>query len=252
MGILNLTPDSFSDGGQLAGEEDILRIAACMLAEGADILDLGAESTRPSAQQVTENEEWARLHTPLQALIAAFPTAVLSIDTRKPVVAERAIGMGAQIWNDVTALTHSSDSVAMAVRLGCPVVLMHHGAHFGGAEAGDVVPWLHQRAQDAIAAGVKSHSICLDPGIGFGKDTAQSVEALQAVPDLVALGYPVLVGASRKRFIAALDGANPAADQRLGGSVAAHLYAAQAGAQIIRTHDVAETVQALTIWRALT
>lgn len=252
MGILNLTPDSFSDGGALASIDAVVARADAMIRAGAAILDMGAESTRPGAVAVPADEEWNRLSEPLRAVRAAFPDVVISVDTRNPATMQRAVDCGAQIWNDVTALTHTPDSVAVAVALGCPVVLMHHGAHFGGAAADDVVPWLRQRAEAAIAAGVDPAQICLDPGIGFGKDTDQSVQALQALPDLVALGYPVLVGASRKRFIAALDRTNPAADQRLGGSLAAHLCAVQSGARIIRTHDVAETVQALKIWEALT
>ncbi len=251
MGILNLTPDSFSDGGTLADVDAVLERADAMIAAGATILDLGAESTRPGAMTVPGDVEWSRLAPTLLAIRSAFPNTVLSIDTRNPSTMQQAADVGAQIWNDVSALTHASDSVATAVRLGCPVVVMHHGAHFGGPDADGVVPWFRTHIQALLDAGLNPAQICLDPGIGFGKETPQSFKALQAVPALVALGYPVLVGASRKRFIAALDGGDPSPDRRLGGSVAAHLYAVQAGARIIRTHDVAETVQALKVWEAL-
>ena len=251
MGIINLTPDSFSDGGHLADTNAVLHTAGQMLAAGADILDMGAESTRPGAVPVDADTEWTRLEGPLRAVLDAHPRAVISVDTRNPETFARAHALGAVIWNDVSALSHHAESARTAAQLGCPVILMHHGDHFGGDPAPNVMDWLHDRAEAAIAAGVPPHTICLDPGIGFGKDTAASVAAFATIPPLAASGHPVLVGASRKRFIAGLDPDATTPHDRLGGSIAAHLRAIDLGARIIRTHDVREMVQAIRVWGAL-
>lgn len=254
MGILNLTPDSFSDGGAHAG--DALDHARAMLAAGADIVDVGGESTRPGAAPVSEAEEIART-APVIAALREATGAVISIDTTKPSVAEAAMTAGAAIWNDVAAL-QTPGALDMAAKLRRPVVLMHmlgepmtmqNDPRYGDVVV-EVIAFLRARVSAADSAGVSD--IWIDPGIGFGKTLAHNLALLNAV-DRIGLetGKPVLIGASRKRFIQAIDGrAVDAGKDRLGGSVAAALLAAQNGAAMVRVHDVAETVQALKVWRA--
>lgn len=254
MGILNLTPDSFSDGGAHAG--DALDHARAMLAAGADIVDVGGESTRPGAAPVSEAEEIART-APVIAALRDATDAVISIDTMKPNVAEAAMTAGAAIWNDVAAL-QTPGALDMAAKLRRPVLLMHmqgeprtmqSSPHYGDAVA-EVIAFLRARVSAAESAGVRD--IWVDPGIGFGKTLAHNLALLNAVGRIGReTGKPVLIGASRKRFIQAIDGrAVDAGKDRLGGSVAAALLAAQNGAAMVRVHDVAETVQALKVWRA--
>jgi len=258
MGIVNVTPDSFSDGGRLAGVEAAVAHGLRLVQQGADILDVGGESTRPGAGPVSEAEEIARVLPVIEGLRAAW-AGPISIDTMKPAVARAAVAAGATLWNDVTALGFAPDSLATAADLGCDVVLMHMqgeprtmqaAPHYDDVVA-EVTGWLAARAGAAMAAGVARERIWLDPGIGFGK-TAQHNLALTANLDrLVATGFPVLYGASRKRTIQSIDptAADPA--DRLGGSLALALEAARRGAAIIRVHDVRETVQALKVQAAL-
>ncbi len=257
MGVINATPDSFSDGGQFAHTDSALLHARKLIAQGADILDIGGESTRPGADPVDVQEELARV-LPIIEAIRRESSIAISIDTRKPEVARAAVAAGANCWNDVSALTFAPDSLATAVDLDVPVVLMHAQGdpktmqldpHYRDV-TGDVLNFLVGRIGQAIQSGMKLSNIIVDPGIGFGKTLEHNLTLLRDLPRFVALGRPVLIGASRKRFIAALDQGAEVGD-RLGGSVATALFAAQHGAQILRVHDVAETRQALTVQTAL-
>lgn len=257
MGVINATPDSFSDGGQFLSVDAALEQARRLIAQRADILDIGGESTRPGSDPVESSEEHARV-LPLIEAIRRESSIAISIDTRKPEVARAAVAAGANCWNDVSALTFTPESMATAVALDVPVVLMHAQGDPKTMQqdpqyrdvTGEVLNFLVGRIGQAIQAGMKLSNIIVDPGIGFGKTLAHNLTLLQDMPRFVALGRPVLVGASRKRFIAALD-QGAAVEDRLGGSIAAALYAAQQGAQILRVHDVAETRQALTVQKAL-
>ena len=257
MGVINATPDSFSDGGQFLSVDAALAHARRLITQRADILDIGGESTRPGSDPVESGEEHARV-LPLIEAIRRESSIAISIDTRKPEVARAAVAAGANCWNDVSALTFTPESMATAVALDVPVVLMHAQGDPKTMQqdpqyrdvTGEVLNFLVGRIGQAIQAGMKLSNIIVDPGIGFGKTLAHNLTLLQDMPRFVALGRPVLVGASRKRFIAALD-QGAAVEDRLGGSIAAALYAAQQGAQILRVHDVAETRQALTVQKAL-
>jgi len=258
MGVVNLTPDSFSDGGRLLAPEAALAHALALIAQGADILDLGAESTRPGAEPVTASDEIARL-VPLIEAIRATSSVTISVDTMKPEVARAAVAAGADIWNDVTALGFSGQAPATAAKLGCGVVLMHMQGEPGTMQAdpryedvvAEVAAFLNVRSEVAMAAGVAREKIWLDPGIGFGKRLEHNLALLAHMDVLVALGFPVLLGVSRKRFIAALDPAAEPAEARGPGSLAAALAGVQAGVAVLRVHDVAETVQALKVWEAI-
>lgn len=259
MGIVNVTPDSFSDGGRYLDPEAALTHARRLIAEGADILDIGAESTRPGAEPVSAAEEIGRA-VPLIEAIRVQSDVAISIDTMKPQVARAAVEAGASIWNDVTALGYSAEAPVMAAELGCEVVLMHMRGEPGTMQAdphyddvvAEVCAFLADRADAAINAGVAYEKIWLDPGIGFGKRLEHNLALLANIDRIVGLGFPVLLGVSRKRFIAGLDPAGGAAlDGRLAGSLAAALAGVQAGATALRVHDVAETVQALKVWQAI-
>ncbi len=258
MGILNATPDSFSDGGRFRDLAAAVDHAARLIGDGADVLDIGGESTRPGAAPVSENEELDRVIPLISALASRFPTA-LSVDTRKPAVAERAIVAGARFWNDVSALRGEPDAPGTAGRLGCAVGLMHMQGEPADMQrapryddvVAEVVAWLAERARVARAAGVARESIWLDPGIGFGKTVAHNLALLAALDRLVALGYPVLLGASRKGMIRTLDPSAADPLDRLGGSLAIALAGAAAGCAMIRVHDVRETVQALKVAAAI-
>ena len=257
MGILNVTPDSFSDGGEFLDNPDVANAhAAAMLEAGAAIIDVGGESTRPGAAAVWEGDEIKRVVPAIERLAAAG--AAISIDTRRPAVMEAALAAGARIINDVSALRHDPRSLEFAANSGAPAVLMHapgegEDLHAGGDYADvvlDVFDWLRERRDAAVAAGIPRDRIVLDPGIGFGKSLAENLALLNALPLFHALGQPLLVGASRKRMIGALANEAPA-HQRLGGSLTLALKALDAGVQLLRVHDVADTVQAVKIWRGL-
>ena len=258
MGVVNVTPDSFSDGGRFAHHTAALAHAKQLIADGAEILDIGGESTRPGAAAVSEADELARV-VPLIAAIRAQSDIPISVDTMKPAVARAAVAAGATIWNDVAALRHAPDAPEVAAELGCEVILIHMLGQPGTMQdapryddvVAEVEAFLLARALTAMAAGVAREKIWLDPGVGFGKMLDHNLALIAALPRLVALGYPVLLGASRKRFIAALDPLGAKADQRLGGSLAAHLAGAAAGVAAVRVHDVRETAQALTVWAAI-
>lgn len=257
MGVVNVTPDSFSDGGRFLDHEAALAHARALIEAGADIVDIGGESTRPGAAPVDAEAEAARVLPVIRAL-AAGPVPV-SIDTMKPEVARAAMGAGAAIWNDVTALRHAPDSLEAAAELGCTVVLMHmkgdpatmlEEARYDDVTA-EVCTFLLARAEAAMAAGVAREAIWLDPGLGFGKTHEHNLTLLARLDQVTALGFPVVLGASRKRFIRHLDPTAEAPDDRLGGSLAAALAGARAGAAVVRVHDVYETRQALAVQAAI-
>jgi len=258
MGVVNVTPDSFSDGGRFLDPTVALGQARRLIADGADLLDIGGESTRPGATPVSAGEEIARV-VPLIAAIRAESGVAISIDTMKPAVARAAVAAGATLWNDVSALRFAPDAPEIAAELGCEVVLMHMLGRPGTMQdapryddvVAEVEAFLLARALTAMAAGVAREKIWLDPGVGFGKTPAHNLALLAALPRFVALGYPVLLGASRKRFIAALDPLGAEPDARLGGSLAAHLHGAASGVAAVRVHDVRETAQALAVWEAI-
>ncbi|MEO5775168.1 MAG: dihydropteroate synthase [Sphingomicrobium sp.] len=256
MGILNTTPDSFSDGGRFEGATDAAAAAADMAAQGAAIVDVGGESTRPGAKPVWEGDEIERV-TPVIRQLAAGGAAV-SIDTRKAEVMRAAVAAGARMINDVSGLTFDSNAAETVASLGTPVVLMHHQ---GSPETmqqepryGDVLVeiflWLEERIEAAIAAGIARDRILIDPGFGFGKNVGHNLELMNGLAMLHGIGCPIVLGASRKRTIGALSN-EVAADQRLAGSLAFALKAVEQGAQIVRVHDVPETVQAIKVWRGL-
>ena len=258
MGIVNVTADSFSDGGRFLGASAALAHARRLIADGADALDIGGESTRPGAEPVPAEVEIGRV-VPLIRAIRAESAIPLSIDTMKPQVARAAVAAGATMWNDVTALRFAPDSLAAAAELGCDVVLMHMQGEPRTMQAnpryddvaGEVAHFLAERARAALAAGVARERIWLDPGVGFGKHMLDhNLPLLASLERITGLGFPVLLGVSRKKFIGALDGDAPE-DQRLGGSIAAALYGVAAGVATVRVHDVRETVQALRVWQAI-
>ena len=257
MGIVNVTPDSFSDGGRLGSVAAAVDHAMRLVAEGADILDIGGESTRPGAEPVDEAEEIARVVPVIEGVRACWDGPV-SIDTLKPGVARAAIAAGATIWNDVSGLT-GDDSLSTAVELGCIVCIMHMRGEPRTMQAdpryedvtAEVFGWLAARAGAAMAAGVLRDNIWLDPGIGFGKTAAHNLALTAQLDRLVELGFPVLYGASRKRTIQTVDPTAADPGDRLGGSLALALEAARRGAAVIRVHDVRETVQALKVQAAV-
>jgi dihydropteroate synthase len=255
--VVNVTPDSFSDGGRFLDPGAALFHARGLVEEGADILDIGGESTRPGAEPVSEAEEIARV-VPLIEQVRCESDIRISIDTMKPAVARAAVAAGATIWNDVTALRWSDEGLTTAAELGCEVVLMHmlgeprtmqDDPRYDDVVA-EVRAFLSDRAQAAMATGVAREKIWLDPGIGFGKTVAHNLALLANLDALVSLGFPIVLGASRKRFLAALDPSATDPDQRLPGSLAAALTGAAAGVAALRVHDVRETIQALNVWAA--
>jgi dihydropteroate synthase len=250
MGVLNITPDSFSDGGRFLAPENALAQARRMVAEGADIIDIGAESTRPyGSQPISVDEEMRRLQPVLTEVVAlGIP---VSIDSIKPAVVAWALDAGAAIVNDVWGLQGDPDMATLIAARKCPTVLMHNRdrADPDIDIVADIIEFFSRSIEIATQAGISREHIALDPGIGFGKTQEQSMTVLARLDQFNVFGLPLLVGASRKRFIATVSPSEP--DQRLGGSIAAHLIAARAGARIIRTHDVSETVQALRVATAI-
>jgi dihydropteroate synthase len=251
MGILNVTPDSFSDGGRFLDPGAAIEHARRMVAEGADIIDVGAESTRPygTATPVSLREEVRRLE-PVLAAVAGLGVPI-SIDTMKAQVAAAALAAGASIVNDVWGLQRDPDMAGVVARHTVPVIVMHNRESADPAIdiMDDIAAFFRHSLDLAERAGIAPDRIVLDPGIGFGKTPEQSLTALARLDQLKAFGRPLLVGASRKRFIDKVSAAPP--DRRLGGSLAAHLLAVAGGARIIRTHDVAETVQAFRVAAAV-
>lgn len=251
MGVLNVTPDSFSDGGRFLDPSIAIEQAQRMVAAGADVLDIGAESTRPygGAVPVPIEEEIRRLAPVLPGAVGlGIP---VSIDTMKAKVAAWALASGAAIVNDVWGLQRDGDLARVVAEHGVPVIIMHNreGADPSIDIMADIAAFFSRSLDIAVRAGIARENIVLDPGIGFGKTAEQSVTAVARLAELKSFGLPLLVGASRKRFIDKVSPASP--DQRLGGSIAAHVLAAADGAAIIRAHDVPETVQALRIAAAI-
>ena len=254
-GILNVTPDSFSDGGAL--EDDPVAAANAgfdMATKGASLIDLGGESTRPGAKLVWEGDEVKRVVPVVERLVKSG--AIVSLDTRKAAVMEAGLAAGAHLINDVSALLWDDRALEVVAKADCPVILMHSpdpakGPH-GGSGYGDVLvevfDWLEARIAAVVAAGVDRVRIIADPGIGFGKGLAENLALLNGLAMFHGLGCPIMLGASRKRMIGALSNEAPVGE-RLGGSLALALKGAEAGVQLLRVHDVAETVQALRVWR---
>ena len=256
-GILNATPDSFSDGGAHAGDPGGATAAGMdMATAGAALIDVGGESTRPGATAVWEGDEIARVVPVVERLARAG--AIVSIDTRKAAVMEAALAVGAAIVNDVSALLWDDRALEVVARAGCPVVLMHspdpkqggHGRAGYGDVATEVFDWLEARIAAVAAAGVDRARIIADPGIGFGKTLAENLQLVNALTLFHGLGVPLMLGASRKRLIGALSNEAPV-DRRLGGSIALAVKGIEAGVQMLRVHDVADTVQAVRVWRGL-
>ncbi len=256
MGILNVTPDSFSDGGQYIDPVHAIEQARRMTEEGADIIDIGGESTRPGAHPVPTEAQIERV-VPVIRAIRRFWDGPISIDTTRAQAAEAALDAGANWINDISALRDDPATAVLAARRGCPIVLMHmlgtprdmQSAPRYDDVVEEVCSFLAERARAAEANGIARDRIILDPGIGFGKTLEHNLALLRHLPRLTFLGYPVLIGASRKSFIGHLTGA--AVGNRLPGSLAAALAAVDAGAAIVRVHDVAATRQALTVHAAL-
>ena len=256
MGILNATPDSFSDGGKHVDAAAAIEVGFAMASAGAAIVDVGGESTRPGAPLIWEGDEIQRVEGVVAAL--AKGGVAVSIDTRKAAVMEAALGAGATIVNDISALRYDERAMDVVARAGCPIVLMHAPSAKSDPHEGDtydhvlfdVYDMLAERIVACAAAGIDPAKIIVDPGIGFGKGVADNLALVNGIALFHTLGCPVLFGASRKRMIGALDN-EAEADQRLGGSVALHYQAASQGAQMLRVHDVPETRQALRVWRGL-
>jgi dihydropteroate synthase len=258
MGVVNATPDSFSDGGRFLDPAAAVTHALTLAEQGAGILDIGGESTRPGASDVPAAEEIDRTVPVIEGIGKAGCAAQISIDTRKPEVARAAVAAGATIWNDVTALSYAPDSLETAAALSCDIVLMHaqgdpktmqKNPHYDDVVE-EVYAWLAGRVEACVRAGIGEAKIVVDPGIGFGKTLDHNLALIANLSRFTALGRPVLLGASRKRFIAALDRDAPAGE-RLGGSIAAALAGYARGASIFRVHDVAATRQALRVAAAV-
>jgi dihydropteroate synthase len=268
MGILNVTPDSFFDGGTLGSPADLRTRGRSMLAEGAEMLDVGGESTRPGATPVSTSEELRRVLPAVESLAEDLPGVLISIDTTKAEVARRALAAGARMVNDISALRFDPAMVDVVAESRCHVVLMHMRGTPATMQdrptyddaAAEVSAFLKERAVFAESRGVARDKIILDPGLGFGKTVAHNLELLRRLPEIAALGYPVMIGASRKAFIGRLlapddrpvDERTPRPpEDRLEGTLAVHLWAAQRGAAILRVHDVRATARALALQSAL-
>ena len=253
MGIVNITPDSFSDGGRYLEARSALKHGLELAREGAAILDLGGESTRPGAEPVPVDEECRRVIPVVEGLIAAGVSARISVDTSKAPVAERALAAGATIVNDVTALRAAPQIAELVAQAGAQLCLMHmvgtprtmQQAPYYEDVVGEVKRFLEERMKFATSHGVSEDRITLDPGIGFGKTLAHNLELIRRLPELAALGRPLLIGASRKSFLGRLTGRE--VDDRLPGTIAVNVLAYERGATIFRVHDVAPMVDALTV-----
>ena len=258
MGVVNVTPDSFSDGGQLLDSQAAIDHARQLEDAGADILDIGGESTRPGADAVSLDEERQRVLPVIEAL-AGKVDALLSIDTRKAAMMDEAVGAGADIVNDVSALSFDQEALQTVADLNVPVILMHALGDPKTMQDDpvyddvllDVFDYLEARVEACLRAGISRDKMMIDPGIGFGKTLEHNLALLSGLSLFHGLGVPVLVGASRKRFVGTITGVENAAE-RVAGSIGAALAAVGQGAQILRVHDVAETKQALAVWQAAT
>lgn len=257
MAILNVTPDSFSDGGKHLGDTPAIIAAAIdMASQGAAMIDIGGESTRPGATNVWEGDEIARIEPVVRGLA---PSGIaISLDTRKAAVMEAGLAAGGHLINDVSGLTYDKRAMAVASIANCPIALMHYQGDPQHMQANpqyddaliEVYDWLDARIAACEAAGIDRARLIVDPGIGFGKTLRHNLALLNGLSLFHGLGCPILLGASRKRIIGALSNEAPV-EQRLGGSVALAMFGAMQGAQLLRVHDVPETVQALRVWRGL-
>ena len=255
MGVVNVTPDSFSDGGLYLDPEAAIAHGRELAGAGAEVLDIGGESTRPGAEAVPEEEELRRVIPVIQGLVAS--EARISVDTSKAAVAAAALDAGAEVVNDVTALRGDNEMAALCAERGATVVLMHMRGEPRTMQddpryddvVAEVKGFLAERLEAATAAGIAEERIWLDPGIGFGKTAAHNMELLRRLSELRELGRPLVVGTSRKSFIGRVDGS--AADDRLGGTIASSVLAAAEGAEVLRVHDVAEARQALAVATAI-
>ena len=258
MGILNVTPDSFSDGGEYLDPKKAAEQAAIMLDEGAQVIDVGGESTRPGSEPVSPDEELNRVLPVIQEILENRPEAIISVDTYRAVVARAALEAGAAIVNDVTALRGDPEMEAVIMQYDCPLILMHmlgepktmqQDPHYEDVVR-QVRDFLAERAAHAEAAGVAPDKIILDPGVGFGKTLDHNLTLLQNLDAVAELGYPVLVGASRKRFIGSITGEEEARD-RVAGTVATSVLAYERGASLFRVHDVRPNREALEVAQAV-
>jgi dihydropteroate synthase len=258
VGILNVTPDSFSDGGNFLDPEVAAEHATTMLDVGAAIIDVGGESTRPGSDPVSRQEEVRRVVPVIEGLLAARPEAVISVDTYRSETAVAALEAGAHIVNDVTALRGDPSMASVVADARCPVILMHmqgepktmqREPHYKDVVS-EVTDFLESRAEHAVRAGVRPENIIVDPGIGFGKTLQHNLALLRNLEALVELGFPVLVGASRKRFIGSITGVGEASE-RVFGTVATTVLAYEKGATLFRVHDVRANREALAVAEAL-
>jgi dihydropteroate synthase len=258
VGILNVTPDSFSDGGDFLDPEAAAEHAAAMLDEGAEILDLGGESTRPGSDPVSQDEEIRRLIPVIERILAVRPGAVISVDTYRSGTATAALGAGARLINDVTALRGDHRMASVVKEARCPVILMHMQGepktmqkepHYEDVVR-EVRDFLAQRAESAVAAGIGPENVIVDPGIGFGKNLGHNLDLLQNLDTIVDLGFPVLIGASRKTFIGRITGVREARE-RVFGTVATTVLAYERGATFFRVHDVRANREALAVAEAV-
>lgn len=264
MGILNATPDSFYAGSRIRSTADALETALAMERAGADLLDIGGESTRPGAVVVSPEDEADRV-VPLIDAIRSRSEITISVDTRNALVAREALKHGADMVNDISALRHDVDMLPLLVESGVPVVIMHMQGTPENMQKNpsytdvvvEIFSWLKDRARALVDAGIGREKIMIDPGIGFGKTVEHNLQILRELPTFMTLGYPVLLGASRKSFLGHILSGNGAAsrsvppEDRGAGSLAVHCQAAQAGVSILRVHDVAETVSAMRTLKAI-
>lgn len=258
MGVVNVTPDSFSDGGQFLAPDIAVGHAKRLVEEGADILDIGGESTRPGAEVVDPSDEQDRILPVISAIRAELPNSLISVDTRNASTMAAALKAGADIINDVSALTYDSDALSVVATAQVPVMLMHaqgtpdvmqDNPHYNDTVS-EVLRYLKGRKEACLEAGIKPENIILDPGIGFGKRLEDNLALLKHFDRFHELDSPLLIGTSRKSFIEKLCPDTPPQD-RFPGSVASMLMAVQAGVDIVRVHDVRETKQALSVWKAI-
>lgn len=258
MGIVNVTPDSFSDGGETASVSDAVERALKMIAEGASIVDIGGESSRPGADSVSLAEELERV-IPVVRALRGQTSALLSIDTCKAAVARRALAEGADIINDISAGSFDEDMIPLVAESGAGYVIMHMQGTPSDMQndpqyddvVREVFDFLSERLQRCVSAGIAGQSLIVDPGIGFGKTTENNLQLIRGFSEFVGMGAVAMIGASRKSFIAGTLRQSSDVNQRLGGSLAAAMLAVERGAQIVRVHDVPETVQALKVMTAV-
>lgn len=257
MAIVNVTPDSFSDGSRHLGPRHAIAHTLACLEAGADLVDIGGESTRPFAEAVPTEEEWGRIGPVLDQVGRIRPDAIVSVDTRKPEIARRALALGAVIVNDVSGCDPDDSMADVVAEAGAAIVIMHMQGtpatmqvdpHYEDVVS-EVCDFLADRIRLARSRGIPGHSIAVDPGVGFGKTLAHNLLLLRNMDRIRKLGCPVLIGTSRKRMIGEITGR--AVGERVAGSVASALYAAHHGADVVRVHDVGETVDALKVWNAL-